>query len=77
MKKSLLIIAFIISNLSFGQITLEHSYSTDGFNNNVQTYAFHTDNGLNYYTLNTTENKVYLYNSNHYQYEMHKSEHYY
>ena len=65
MKRLLFIIALTISFMSFGQITLEHSYVTQGYNNYSKTYAFHTETGLNYYTLNTTENKVLLYNSSH------------
>jgi hypothetical protein len=65
MKKLLFILAITISNLSFGQITLEHSYTTGGFNNTVKTYAFHTDNGVYYFTMNETENKVLIYNATH------------
>jgi hypothetical protein len=65
MKKLLFILAITISNLSFGQITLEHAYTTDGFNNIVKTYAFHTESGLYYFTMNQTENKVLIYNASH------------
>lgn len=69
MKKLLLIITIAISSLSFGQITLEHTYITEGFNNFPKTYAFHTDNGLYYYTINELENKVLIYNSSHVLYK--------
>ena len=65
MKKIQLIIATIISSLSFGQITLEHTYTTQGFNNFPKTYSFYTDNGLFFFTINATENKVLLHNSSH------------
>jgi hypothetical protein len=64
--KFLSIIATVfISNLSNGQITLEHNYITDGYFNYEQQYAIHTENSLFYYTLNTTENKVLIYDSAH------------
>ena len=65
MKKLLLITFLTISSFSFGQITLEHTYTTDGFNNFPKTYAFYTDGGLFYFTINAIENKVLLYNSSH------------
>ncbi|CAN1562010.1 Secretion system C-terminal sorting domain [Flavobacteriaceae bacterium] len=65
MKKLLLIVTIAISSLSFGQITLEHTYTTEGFNNYPKSYAFHTDNGLFYYTINSLENKVLIYNPSH------------
>lgn len=69
--KFLSIIATVfISNLSNGQITLEHNYITDGYFNYEQQYAFHTENSLFYYTLNTTENKVLIYDSAHTLYKI-------
>lgn len=69
MKKIILLITIAISNISFGQITLEQTYTTEGFNNFPKSYAFHTDNGLNYYTVNSIENKVLLYNASHVLYK--------
>ena len=58
-----LIATATISNLSFGQATLEHSYTTKiiGWE---QTNAFKTDAGLNYYTVEGT-NVLKIYNSSH------------
>lgn len=65
MKKIIfgLIATATISNLSFGQATLEHSYATKiiGWE---QTNAFKTDAGLNYYTVEGT-NVLKIYNSSH------------
>lgn len=65
MKKVLSIIVCIVSSVAFGQITLEHAYTTDGYNNSVKTYGFHTDSGLYYYTMNETQGKVLIYDSSH------------
>jgi len=64
MKKKLLYLFITISSISFGQ-TLEKSYTSGGFNNFPKNYAFLTSNGLNYYTISTTENEISLYNSDH------------
>lgn len=64
-----MIASLLIPNLLQSQITLEHNYVTDGYFNYEQQYAFHTENSLFYYTLNTTENKVMLYDSNHVLYK--------
>jgi hypothetical protein len=58
-----LIATALISNLSFGQAILEHTYVTKiiGWE---QTNAFKTDAGLNYYTVEGT-NILKIYNSSH------------
>lgn len=52
-----------ISNLSFGQATLENTYTTKDVNYQ-QSNAFKTDAGLNYYTVEGT-NVMKIYNSTH------------
>lgn len=66
MKKLFLgIIATItFSNLSFGQATFEHSYSSNN-NNSTRINSFITASGINYYTLNSTLNTISIYNSSH------------
>lgn len=68
MKKIIfcLIATISISNFSFGQVTLEHSYSNPS---SVSTddlfFTFNSENGLNYYTFNRITNVVQIYNENH------------
>lgn len=50
---------------AFGQVTLEHSYVSDGYNDNSKQFAFFTANGLNYYTLDAAANQVKFYNASH------------
>lgn len=67
MKKIILcLIATVsISNLSFGQITLESSWNkTDKINTWGQAYTFITDAGLNYFTF-FHPNSLEIYNSSH------------
>ena len=52
-----------ISNLSFGQATLENTYTTKDVNYQ-QSNAFKTDAGLNYYTVEGT-NIMKIFNSSH------------
>lgn len=66
MKKIIfsLIASALISNLSFGQASLEHSYTTkvwDYENHN----SFKTKNGINYFTLDNTTNTLQFFDSNH------------
>ncbi|CAN1561993.1 Secretion system C-terminal sorting domain [Flavobacteriaceae bacterium] len=67
MKKIIsgLIATITISSLSFGQATLEHTYSSSmqdyAMTNVVAFYA----NGLNYYTYNRNSQLVQVYNQNH------------
>ena len=65
MKKIIfgLIASFGISSLSFGQLTLEHSYSTYVWTD--ATNVFKTDSGLNYFTLDNVTNVLRIYNENH------------
>ena len=63
---SCLIATVSMTSLSFGQITLEHTYTTDGYIVDQQ-HAFLTDNGLYYYTL--SEHKVLIYDSSHVLYK--------
>lgn len=65
MKKLLFIIGITISNLSFGQIILEHAYTTASYNEDYNNFAFHTDSGLHYYTTNEAEGKVLIYDTSH------------
>lgn len=68
-----LIATVSISTLSFGQATLEHSYTTNylGADSSWETikkgllYSFNTQNGINYFTLNTVSNTITIYNQNH------------
>jgi hypothetical protein len=60
MKK---IIISLISSFSFGQATLEHSY-TSNYKFKEQPNAFKTETGLNYYTVEGT-NTMKIYNSSH------------
>lgn len=52
-----------ISNLSFGQLILEHSYSTYVWTD--ATNVFKTDSGLNYFTLDNNTNVLRIYNESH------------
>ena len=66
MKKIIfgLIASALISNLSFGQASLEHSYTTkvwDYENHN----SFKTKNGINYFTLDNTTNTLQFFDSDH------------
>lgn len=68
MKKIILsLIATIsISNFSFGQVTLEHSYSNpSSISTDDLFFTFNSANGINYYTFNKTTNIVEIYNENH------------
>ncbi len=58
-----LIATVSISNLSFGQATLENTYNSSDINYD-QTNAFKTDAGLNYFTVEGT-NILKIYNSSH------------
>ncbi|OOV16150.1 T9SS type A sorting domain-containing protein [Flavobacterium sp. LM4] len=58
-----LIATVSISNLSFGQATLEHSY-TSNYKFKDLPNAFKTETGLNYYTVEGT-NIMKIYNSSH------------
>ena len=65
MKKYLLLGLGLLGSSVFGQVTLEHSYVSDGYNDNAKQFAFFTANGLNYYTLDATTNQVKFYNASH------------
>lgn len=63
-----LAIAMLLTNLSFGQATLEHSYSTTNFakfNAENESYAFKTQNGINYFRFDYLNNNMNVYNENH------------
>lgn len=66
MKKIIfgLIATLSISNLSFGQITLEHSYVSNKWQYE-ESNAFMTDSGINYYTYNNATNTMLIYNNSH------------
>lgn len=75
MKKIILglIATFSMSNLSFGQATIENSYTTNyfGADSSWETigkgllYSFNTQNGINYFTFDNLANTVTIYNQNH------------
>lgn len=65
MRKYLLLGLGLIGTSVFGQVTLEHSYESDGYNDNAKLYAFFTANGLNYYTLDDVANQIKFYNASH------------
>ena len=64
-----IILSFLLtvffSITTFSQVTFEHSYTTNGNNNFPKTYAFFTDSGINYYTMDQDLNQVFLFNSSH------------
>ena len=64
MKKTLLLLLLTFPLISIGQ-TLEHTYTSKGYQNNPKTFAFITDAGLNYYTIDNVTNQIFIYNSNH------------
>jgi len=64
-KSIQLIIILLLFNITNAQVTFENSYSTEGENYYPQTYAFHTDNGLNYYTVDVANGEVNIYDSTH------------
>ena len=64
MKKKLLYLFIAISSISFSQ-TLEKNYTSNGSNNYPKSFAFLTSSGLNYYTINSTDNEISIYDSNH------------
>ena len=65
MKKIILLFTALvsISNLSFGQVTYERSYSTYVWTD--ATNVFKTDSGLNYFTLDNITNVLRIYNESH------------
>jgi len=65
MRKYLLFGLGLFSATVFGQVTLEHSYVSDGYNDNPKQFAFFTAGGLNYYTLDAASNQVKFYNASH------------
>ena len=65
MRKYLLFGLGLFGPAVFGQVTLEHSYVSDGYNDNAKLYAFFTATGLNYYTLDGQANQVKFYNASH------------
>ena len=68
-----LIATVSISNLSFGQATFEHSYSTSSTEDEADstvlglgiTHTFYINSGLHYYTFNNATNVIEIFNSNH------------
>lgn len=72
MKKQIyfLPIALLFTSFSFGQATLEHSYTTtytmeDANDVKNILYSFNTQNGLNYFTFNNLTNSIQVYNEGH------------
>jgi Secretion system C-terminal sorting domain len=66
MRKIILGLIAIISNLSFGQVTLEHSYNTSsqGFGERYS-FAFNTESGLNHFTYEQSTKTFKIYNESH------------
>ena len=68
MKKIIfsLIASALITNLSYGQATLEHSYKTKSFDYDNHN-SFKTKSGINYFTLDLddTTNTLQFFDSNH------------
>ena len=66
MKKIIfsLIASALITNLCYGQATLEHSYTTKGFEYD-NCNSFKTKSGINYFTLDDTTNTLRFFDSNH------------
>lgn len=71
MKKIILglIATITISNLSFGQATLEHSYSTSTGSGSTSklSLAFYSATGLHYFTYNYVSKEIIIYDENHLQ----------
>lgn len=68
MKKIILglIATIAISNLSFGQATLEHSYSSSGVGYRYKyCMAFSTQSGLNHFTFDVNTKVIKIYNETH------------
>lgn len=68
MKKIIfgLITTILISNLTFGQATFEHSYISD-YPQPELISTFYSSTGLNYFTYALTTKMVTIYNENHQQ----------
>jgi hypothetical protein len=66
MKKIIfsLIASALITNLSYGQATLEHSYTTKSWDYDNYN-SFKTKSGINYFTLDNTTNTLKFFDSNH------------
>ena len=66
MKKIIfsLIASALITNLSYGQATLEHSYTTKSWDYDNYN-SFKTKSGINYFTLDNTTNTLRFFDSNH------------
>ena len=69
MKIKLFFALAIASVAASAQVTLEHTYVSECFQSEQRNYAFFTDNGLNFFTINESENKVLLYNASHILYK--------
>lgn len=67
MKKKLLSVSLFLtlSNLGFGQITLEQSYVTTSISSDISPTFNNSNNSLFYYTYNKTTNQFSIYNENH------------
>ncbi len=63
MKNFTLIIVILFTSFSYGQLTLEHSYSTNGVSHNGN--FFNTQIASHYYTFNNISNIMNIYNENH------------
>lgn len=69
-KTNFLLFSLMLTSFAFGQVTLEHSYRTTYANPSFDhlskiPFAFHTQNGINYYTYNRSTNQLFFYNESH------------
>lgn len=65
MKLNLLYLLFTITSIGFGQ-TLENSYTTNGFDDYIlKKFTFLTENNLFYLTLDSPNNQISIFNSDH------------
>lgn len=65
MKKILLSMAFIATNYAFGQMNLEHAYTSDGSHWNI-----YSDNSTSHYLIGKSNNTFEIYNANHTLYKI-------
>jgi hypothetical protein len=65
MKNLYLSLTFLYSVLSFGQLTLEHTYNSDTFYNNTAFNSFVVDDGIYYFTYSQSSYTFSIYDQSH------------
>jgi hypothetical protein len=65
MKNLYLSLALLYSMISFGQLTLEHTYNSDTFYNNTAFNAFVVEDGIYYFTYNESSYTFSIYDQSH------------